>query len=116
MRVIHLPWTDDLLPRRAACGRYNPEVVTFDYKEVTCSSCRHTMKYEQHLVEPGDMMTDEQRGMLRQEFRATMSDTIRLMRDGKSVDAQMRFKRGFDRQVRLSGLDRQIREGAQHES
>lgn len=121
MGVVHLPW-DLVGGSRAACGQTGA-IETTDWREdVTCSRCKRTRKWKEGLVaQPEKEQTEpswlspEQAEAVDFERRATRFEVLAFIREGDLSAAQFRMQRGFERQVRLAGLDRAVRESNEKE-
>lgn len=84
---------------------------------VSCQRCRTTLRYkvlaleqEESSVQNG--MTREQEQAIDQERHHTVRECVSYLREGDSVACLARLVRGFNRQVRLAGLEHHLREGA----
>lgn len=119
--IVHLPW-DLVGGSRAACGQTGQINTTNIRDAVTCSRCKRTRKWKEGLVpqtekeQSGPMSfatTAEQ--AIDAERRTTMSECMAFLKEGDREAAHFRLVRGFERQVRLAGLDRAVRESKEKE-
>lgn len=118
---MHLPWSAGSI--RAACGQYTPSATTHDYDAVTCIRCRGTIKWKERLVSaPTEEQTEpswlspEQQAAVDCERNYTRAEVMSFLREGDLSAASFRLQRGFERQVRLAGLERLVREAGEKEN
>lgn len=106
------------LSLRPACGQTGTASSTNIRDKVTCQRCKRTDAWKEGLVddqfekeqtEPS-WLSPRQAEAVDFERRATRSDVLAFIREGDLSAAQFRMQRGFERQVRLAGLDRAVRE------
>lgn len=63
-----------------------------------------------------EWLSPEQQEAVDFERRATRFEVLAFIREGDLPAAQFRMQRGFERQCRLAGLDRAVRESREKES
>jgi hypothetical protein len=110
------------------CGQTGLTVLTTeDPDEVTCGRCRALMgnavRKEQgnplsvvpSTVSREDELAAQQAHAVRTEQNYTRAEVLAFLVEGDLDAAIYRMQRGFDRQVRLAGLEREIRESREKE-
>lgn len=119
---IHLPWDGLAGSTRAACGQTGRINTATDRDAVTCARCKRTRKWKEGLVPQSEKeqtepswLSPEQDEAVTFERRATRFEVMAFIREGDLSAAQFRMQRGFERQCRLAGLDRAVRESREKE-
>ena len=112
---------------RARCGETRGVVITTDKPEqVTCKRCLHLAKEaDEEQAEKSvpatvsedraQQLEDTQQQQIDWERGLTLHEVLAFCFEGDLEAAIFRMQRGFDRQVRLAGLEREIREHREKE-
>jgi hypothetical protein len=105
---------------RPACGQTGTVGVTDDREQVNCVRCKTTRIWREGLAqepepEETDWLSPEQRRHVDQQRRLTNVEVLEYLREGDLSAALARVQRGFERQCRMAGLDRALREEREKE-
>lgn len=84
--------------------------------EVTCKRCNRRMALVLEPVVEEAEMPDPQVAAIDQERNHTRTEVLAFLREGDLSAAIFRMHRGFQRQCRLAGLDRALRESMEKEN
>lgn len=100
------------------CPTTNFKALSRDSEEVTCRRCQHlaARKVQEHTEQVVASVETPAEQAIRFERNTTVRECIEFLKEGDRSAAQYRLTRGFERQVRLAGLERIVREAGEKES